>query len=134
MPTVNKGWVFVSSSVATTTPGGANTQVQFNDGGSFAGDSAFVFNKTTDTLTVNKLSGSITKLSDGKSLLVAGSGVSIQSASNGQITISSTSPAARFKRYLNITASHAKNNNLYVSDIDFSLGGFSPDYIDIFIN
>ncbi len=116
------------------TPGGSNTQVQFNDGGSFAGDSAFVFNKTTDTLTVNKLSGSITKLSDGKSLLVAGSGVSIQSASNGQITISSTSPAARFKRYLNITASHAKNNNLYVSDIDFSLGGFSPDYIDIFIN
>ena len=116
------------------TPGGSNTQVQFNDGGSFAGDSAFVFNKTTDTLTVSKLSGSITKLSDGKSLLIAGSGVSILSASNGQITISSTSPAARFKRYLNITASHAKNNNLYVSDIDFSLGGFSPDYIDIFIN
>ena len=52
MPTVNKGWVFVSSSVATTTPGGANTQVQFNDGGSFGGDADFTWNKATNRLTV----------------------------------------------------------------------------------
>ena len=116
------------------TPGGSNTQVQFNDGGSFAGDSAFVFNSTTDTLTVSKLSGSITRLTDGKSFLVAGSGVSIQSASNGQITISSTVPSARFKRYQSVTASHASNNSFYIDGIDFSLGGFSPDYIDVFVN
>lgn len=30
--------------------GGANTQIQFNDGGALAGDSAFVFNKTTNNL------------------------------------------------------------------------------------
>lgn len=34
------------------TPGGSDTQIQFNDGGSFGGDSAFTYNKTTDTLTV----------------------------------------------------------------------------------
>lgn len=34
------------------TPGGASTTVQFNDGGSFGGDSAFTWNKTSDTLTV----------------------------------------------------------------------------------
>jgi len=34
------------------TPGGSDTQVQFNDGGSFGGDSGLVFNKTTDTLTI----------------------------------------------------------------------------------
>jgi hypothetical protein len=33
------------------TPGGANTQVQFNDSGSFGGDAGLVYNKTTDTLT-----------------------------------------------------------------------------------
>lgn len=31
------------------TPGGSDTQVQFNDGGSFGGDSGFTFNKTTDS-------------------------------------------------------------------------------------
>ena len=36
------------------------------------------------------LSGSLTRLSDGKSYLVAGSNVTITSASNGQVTISST--------------------------------------------
>lgn len=35
------------------TPGGSNTQVQFNDSGSFGGDSALTFDKTTDSLKVN---------------------------------------------------------------------------------
>jgi hypothetical protein len=33
------------------TPGGSDTYVQFNDGGSFGGDSGLTFNKTTDALT-----------------------------------------------------------------------------------
>jgi filamentous hemagglutinin len=33
-------------------PGGVNTQVQFNDAGSFAGNTGFTFNKTTGTLGV----------------------------------------------------------------------------------
>jgi len=40
-------------------PGGSDTQVQFNDGGSFGGDSDMVWNKTTNVLTVNgSVSGS----------------------------------------------------------------------------
>ena len=34
------------------TPGGSNTQVQFNDAGSFGGDSGLTYNKTTDSLTL----------------------------------------------------------------------------------
>lgn len=34
------------------TPGGSDTQVQFNDGGSFGGDSGMTFNKTTNALTI----------------------------------------------------------------------------------
>ena len=34
------------------TPGGADTQVQFNDGGAFGGDAGLTFNKTTNALTV----------------------------------------------------------------------------------
>jgi hypothetical protein len=37
-------------------PGGANSQVQFNDAGVFGGDAGFTYNKTTDTLAVNNLS------------------------------------------------------------------------------
>ena len=72
--------------VATGGPVGA---VQFNDGDVFGGDSNFTFDKTTDTLTVSNLSGSLTRLPSGESYLVAGSNVTIATASNGQITISS---------------------------------------------
>lgn len=40
--------------------GGANTQVQFNDAGSLSGESTFVYNKTTNTLTVSNLTVSDT--------------------------------------------------------------------------
>ena len=37
----------------TGTPGGSDTQVQFNDGGAFGGDTGLTFNKTTDTLFIS---------------------------------------------------------------------------------
>lgn len=37
------------------TPGGADTQVQFNDSMAFQGDAGFVYNKTTDTATLGTL-------------------------------------------------------------------------------
>ncbi len=43
----------VSGSSGTGTPGGNNTQVQFNDSGAFAGNAGLTFNKTTTTLTAN---------------------------------------------------------------------------------
>jgi len=36
-------------------PGGSNTQVQFNDSSSFGGDSGFTYNKTTDVATIGGL-------------------------------------------------------------------------------
>lgn len=46
-------WIPVGSiSGGGGTPGGANTQVQFNDGGVFGGDAGLTYNKTTDVLTV----------------------------------------------------------------------------------
>jgi len=96
IPAFAKGFIYVGDYLsatlgnATGTPGGSNTEVQFNDGGSFGGDSDFTFSKTTNTLTVTSLSASLTHLSDGTSYLVAGSNVTISSASSGQITIAST--------------------------------------------
>jgi hypothetical protein len=42
----------LSWATATATPAGADTYVQFNDGGSFGGDAGLTYNKTTDALTV----------------------------------------------------------------------------------
>jgi hypothetical protein len=40
------------SSTVTATPGGSDTQVQFNDGGSFGGDAGLTFNKTSKAITL----------------------------------------------------------------------------------
>jgi len=37
------------------TPGGSDTQVQFNDSGAFGGDSGFTYNKTTNTATIENV-------------------------------------------------------------------------------
>jgi hypothetical protein len=52
----NLAWV--TPLTANATPGGANTQVQFNDNGLFGGNSSFSFNKTTSILTVPTVSTS----------------------------------------------------------------------------
>ena len=54
------------------TPGGSNTQVQFNNGGSFGGDAVFTFNNSTNVVTTPdttvsgtlNVSGSIIPLND----------------------------------------------------------------------
>jgi len=45
----------ISSTGGGGTPGGSNTQVQFNDGGVFGGDSAFVYDKTNNIVTVDEV-------------------------------------------------------------------------------
>jgi len=49
--TGNLSWTAQTGS-GNGNPGGANTQVQFNDAGAFAGVTAFSFDKTSNTLTV----------------------------------------------------------------------------------
>lgn len=61
-----------------TSPGGSDTYVQFNDGGSFGGDSGMTYDKTTDTLTIagdiSALSGNVDADSFNFTTLVFGSG------------------------------------------------------------
>ena len=77
---------------------GSDTQVQFNDGGSFGGDSGLVFNKTTNTLTANNISGSLTKLSDGTSYILSNGSITVTSQSNGSIVLSAANSV--FNEYI----------------------------------
>lgn len=45
-------WTSAAPAGGGGTPGGADTQVQFNDGGVFGGDSGLTFNKTSNVLSV----------------------------------------------------------------------------------
>jgi hypothetical protein len=59
-PTVNTAsltWADDNTGGAGSSPGGSDTQVQFNDAGVFGGDAGFTYNKTTDSAT---LVGSLT--------------------------------------------------------------------------
>ena len=60
------------------------------------------------------LSGSLTKLHDGSSYLVAGSNVTISSASNGQITISSTGGGGGGG--VNFSGGNGSNNQMITAD------------------
>jgi hypothetical protein len=99
----SNGAVTISSTGGGGTPGGSDTYVQFNDGGSFGGNSGLTYNKNTNTLTgtiiaaSNGFSGSLTRLYNGTSYLAAGvtstvsqtGSISITTGSTGQVTISS---------------------------------------------
>lgn len=54
-PTANSAsliWENDNSGGAGASPGGVDTNVQFNDGGTFGGDAGLTYNKTTDTLSI----------------------------------------------------------------------------------
>lgn len=62
-PLLDAGLDQTGSGGSATTPGGSNTQLQFNDSGSFGGDADLTYNKTTNALTIG---GDVT-LNDGGS-------------------------------------------------------------------
>jgi hypothetical protein len=52
----NLTWAAGGGGGGNGNPGGANTQIQFNDAGVFGGDSGFTYNKNTNTLHVENIS------------------------------------------------------------------------------
>ena len=115
-------------------PGGSNTQIQFNDAGSFAGDSDLSYNKNTNTLKSAGFitaslgfSGSLTKLSDGSSYIQAGSGIKVLSASNGQITL---------KASKEMVFNEKLSGNVDGDNTHFTLANtpFASSEISIFVN
>lgn len=53
-------WKNGTVSGGSGSPGGSDTQVQFNDGGAFGGDPHFTFDKVNDVLHVHKIAGDAT--------------------------------------------------------------------------
>lgn len=81
------------------------------------------------------LSGSLTQLTDGTSYLIAGSNITISSASNGAVTIASTAaPTDPVMKIYEVTGSHASSQPLVFPSIDFTTNGRSFEKNQIFLN
>ncbi len=80
-------WVADQTGGGGGTPGGSNTEVQFNNAGAFAGDSDFTYNSTTNVLTVGSIvssaAGTPTITSNSAVNISVGSSVVIQQNSGG---------------------------------------------------
>ncbi len=63
-----------SGSGGSGIPGGSNTEVQFNDSGSFGGDSAFAWDKANDILTLGNLNVTGSTVLDNGEISTDGSG------------------------------------------------------------
>ena len=61
--TGNLSWIAAGGG-GNGTPGGSNTQVQFNDSGTFGASSNFVFNTATNILTVSNIAGNGSRLTN----------------------------------------------------------------------
>lgn len=78
-------WTISSTGGGGGTPGGSDTQVQFNDGGStFGGDSGLTFNKTTDTLS--GVTGSFYRVV-ATSLSASSGNLNLSLGANGKVTV-----------------------------------------------
>jgi hypothetical protein len=84
--------VGIAASGATITPGGANTQIQFNDSGVFGGNTALTFNKATGLVSLtNSVAFGATPAAAGAIRLTNASGArSRNAAGSADITIYET--------------------------------------------
>ena len=80
------------------------------------------------------MSGSLTRLTDGKSYMSAGSDITVASSSVGQITVTSTAQDQRKKFLYEVTGSHQSSGRLEIPSVNFSNVGYNSDRIDIFVN
>ena len=108
------------------TPGGVDTQVQYNDSGSFGGDSGFTYNAATNTLTVDNLVVEDLDINGAANALT----INCDTANVGAYVISTDSDALiRFEDNTTsgVTASGATGSDFLVrsdnGDVVFRIGG-----------
>jgi hypothetical protein len=117
-------------------PGGANTQVQFNDAGAFAGNTGFTFNKTTGIFTALYLAGTGNGLSNIQGANVSGAvGTAGTVTTNAQPNITSVGTLTSLTVNGNISANNANitGNIVPTSNNIYSLGSASSYWKDAFI-
>lgn len=107
----NLTWAAGGGSGGNGSPGGANTQVQFNDAGVFGGDSGFTYDKNTNTLNVENLAAGN---SSDDTINVTGN-LSV----NGNINISTDVISNG-----NVSANYLLGNGYYISGLTIDVANY----------
>lgn len=109
--TGNLSWAAGGNVSGNGVPGGANTQIQFNDGGSFGGKAGFTFNRTTDLLNAP---GAITAVGNITGSFIIGDGSLLSNVTAGQFLSNGNSNLGLYTSNGNATFSIAGVSNVVV--------------------
>jgi hypothetical protein len=109
--TGNLTWAAGGNVSGNGVPGGANTQIQFNDGGSFGGKAGFTFNRTTDLLNAP---GAITAVGNITGSFIIGDGSLLSNVTAGQFLSNGNSNLGLYTSNGNATFSIAGVSNVVV--------------------
>ena len=142
-------WTINSGGGGGGTPGGANTQMQFNDGGVFGGDANVVYNKSTNTMTMagtlvanNMTVGSgayafrTTKVKNGVTTTTSAVEICATEASTVSAidyTIVATDPANSSRQTVKITTAVYGTTVNYVEYATISVGSLLADFEVIYV-
>ena len=116
---------FVSGSIGTKSTSTKGTSVF---GGDLVASGVFY--------PISGMSGSLTRLEDGTSYLVAGNNIAITTGSSGAVTIASVNDniLSRNKTVYKVISSVDAGDTYPVASSDFSLTSYNPSYSDVFLN
>jgi hypothetical protein len=112
--TGNLTWTAMTGNAGNGTVGGSNTQVQYNDGGAFAGSAGFTFNKASNLLSAP---GGITAVGNVQGAYLKGDGSLISnipggtSVANGNSSIAITASSGNAVVTINNTATTTFTNS-----------------------
>ena len=115
-PTTGIGVVTVNSSGGSGSPGGNNTDIQFNDSGSFGGQDSFTFNKSTNVVTLDD--GSVSGF-DGGQITGGTSGIVIRT--------NDTTAAGATNGFVQLFAGKSTGTGSNSGEVDISAGNAAVD-------
>ena len=116
--TVDSSYVALREANIAANPAGSSTQVQFNDGGSFAGDAGLVYSKDSDKLTaVNLTVTNITTTGSGSTTVTAGANIELNATNRVLVTDTPFRLASMTTTQRNAIASPVNGDMIYNSTI-----------------
>jgi hypothetical protein len=112
----NLTWTAQTGGTGNGAPGGANTQVQFNDAGTFGGDSGFTYNKSTNTLSVENITAGN---SPDDTVTIAGN-LSV----TGDLSVNDIASVGNLSANGNVTGEYLIGNGSYITGISIDTANY----------
>lgn len=120
MGTADSTTTLIMTVATPVTPGGSNTQVQFNDSGVLGGDSGFTFIKATDAVAI------VGPLTVGGTLGVTGATTLSSTVATGALTVTG---AATVSTTLGVTGATTLSSTLAVTGVTTLTGGLNTPLV-----